>query len=899
MKPEKWLYTLPLRLRSLFRSRQVEAELDEELLDHLDHLIEANRARGMSAEEARHAAMRSMDGLEQRKEECRDARRVNYVNDVTRDVRFGIRTLLRNPGLTIVAVLTLALGIGATTAIFSVANTVLLRPLPFPDSDRLVLLQESMPKVLPGKFSVSAPDVGDFRALNHVFEDLGAFASGTRDLTGNGAPERVQSTNLSAAVFRILRVQPEMGRTFDDNEDLLGHNVAVLSHALWQTRYAGDPQIIGKTIYLSRQPYSVIGVMPRSFEFPPQGMKDFSPAQVWVPIAFTPSELADRGDNFDNGVLARLKPGVSLASANADTLVTARQIQQRYYPSEPGLNLYLEASVTPLREILIGPAKPLLWLLLGAVGLLLMIACANVANLLLARGAERQKEIAVRVALGAARQRIIRQLLVESTVLAIVGGVLGIVVAFAGVKVLSQLAALVLPRVSELNIDIRVLLFAIAISLLCGLLFGTAPAIAATRTAFQDALKESGRGMSAGRGQRRLRDLFVVLQMALALVLVSGSGLLVRSLVRAHDTDPGFRPDNLVAVSLALPASQYKDESQIDAFYDRLLAETQALPEVISATDSTDTPLQGTWNHTFTAEGHESEQSTAGLPFAWHSLVGPGYFESLGIPLIRGRMFTATEMHRSAHVLIVSAGLARHYWPGADPIGKRLKWGGANNSNPWFTIVGVAGDIKQGALDAATKPHTFEPFVQACQDTRMCSGRFLFVRSQRPAKELAGEIRKVVQRIDPEQPIGPVLPMNNVISTSLAPRRFNTFLLGLFAVSALLLAAIGTYGVLSYNVARQRRELGIRMALGARSGEILTMVIGKGLRLSLLALSFGLVASLALTRVMKTLLFEVSATDPATFAGVTAIFLAVALMACWIPGRRATKVDPVSALHLE
>ncbi len=895
MKPRRWLYIVPLRLRSLFRAGQVEAELDEELRDHLEHLIETNQAHGMSAVEARYAALRAMDGIEQRKEECRDARKVSYLQDLTRDVRYGVRTLRRNLSLTVVAVLTLALGIGATTAIFSLANTVLLRPLPFPDPDRLVLLQESMPKIVPGKFDISAPDVADFQSLNHVFQEMGAFQSGKVDLTSAGAPLRIDAANVSASLFRTLGVQPALGRAFEDSEDPPGHNVAVLSYALWQGRYGGDPAILGKTVYLDRQPYSVIGVMPRHFEFPPEGMTHFPTAQIWTPIALTPADLAEHGDNYNTGVVGRLKPGISLAAANADVMVAAHQIQQRYYPSEPGMDYSLEASVTPLSEFLVGNTKPLLWLLLGAVGLLLMIACANVANLLLARGAERQKEIAVRVALGAARRRLVRQLLVESTVLALVGGGFGLLAAYGGVKLLARLAAPVLPRVSELTLDWHVLVFAVAISVLCGLLFGTAPALAVTRSAFHDALKESGRGASSGRVQRRVRDLFVVAQMAMALVLVTGSGLLVRSLVRARSTDPGFRPENLVAISITVPATQYRTETQVQSFYDRVLAATRALPGVTTATTSNDTPLNSTWNHTFTVEGHETKQ----LPFSWHTLVGSGYFDALHIPLVRGRFFSAAEMQNPGHALIISEGMAKHYMGGEDPIGKRVKWGGSSNNNPWYTVVGVVGDLKQGPLDVETKPHTFEPFAQVCQGTRMCNARFLFVRSTRPAKEIAGEIRKIVQSVDPEQPLGPVLPMNEVITRSLAPRRFNTFLLGLFGASALLLAAIGTYGVLSYNVARQQRELGIRMALGARSREILAMVIGKGLRLALLALSIGLVASLALTRVMKTLLFEVSATDPGTFAGVTAIFLAVALLACWIPGRRATRVDPMSALHLE
>ena len=895
MRIEHWIYTLPLRLRSLFRRDRVEQDLDDEFRDHLEHAIAANVERGMSPEDARFAALRGMDGMAQRQEECRDARGLNVWNDLQRDIRFGVRTLLHNPGLTFVAVLTLALGIGATTAIFSVANTVLLRPLPFQDSNRLVMLQESMPKLVPGKFNISAPDFADFQSLNHVFETMGAFQSGMRDLTGSGTPERIEATNVSASLFRTLGVRPELGRTFDDSEDPPGHDVAVLSYALWKTHYGADPAILGKAVYLDRQPYVVIGVMPRTFEFPLQGMRSFPSAQLWTPIAFSPDELKEHGDNFGTGVVARLKTGISLSAANADVMIAAHQIQQRYYPSEPGMDYSLEASVTPLREFLVGDTKPLLRMLLGAVGLLLLIACANVANLLLARGAERQKEIAVRVALGAARGRIVRQLLVESTALALVGGFFGLLAGYGAVRLIARLAATVLPRATELEMDWRVLIFAVGISVICGLLFGTAPALAATRSAFCEALKESSRGWSSGRGQRRVRDLFVVVQMALALILVTGSGLLVRSFVRARETDPGFRADNLVAVSISLPLSQYHDHSQVESFFRRLVEETRALPGVSSATAASDMPLNVMWNHTFSVEGHESKQ----LPMAWHTLVDSGYFESLRVPLVRGRFFSDAELHKPSHVLIISDGMARNYWRNQDPIGRRLKWGALTNNNPWYTIVGVVGDVKQGALDKETKPHTFEPFVQACQDVGLCNSRFLFVRSTLPTREVAADIRKIVHDLDPEEPIGRPLGMKEAVASSLAPRRFNTFLLAVFGLSALVLAAIGTYGVLSYNVARQRRELGIRMALGARSAEILALVLRKGVRLAAYGLSAGLIGSLALTRVMKTLLFEVSATDPVTFIAVSAIFVAVALLACWLPGRRATQVDPVTVLRLE
>ena len=575
-----WLRIFIARTSKLFHVKQSERELSDEFNAHLEMAVEENIHRGMTREEAKYAARRDFGGVEQYKEIYRERRGLPMLEDFLQDLRFGARMLRKNPGFTAVAILTLALGIGATVSIFSVVNALLLRPLPFPDSDRIVVLLESIPKLVPGKLPVSAPDVADFRRLSHVFEDLGAFSTNLMDLSGSGSPERVAATRTSAAVFRILGTAPALGRTFTEDEDKLGNNVAILGYALWQTQFGADREIVGKKILLNRQPYTVIGVMPKSFEFPSNGLPFFAPAQLWVSIGFIPFELGGRADNFDFGVLAKLKPGTTLGAANSDTMLAAQEIQEQFYAPEfrDRSKLALEASVTRLAELIVGPTRTLLMLLLGAVGLLLLIACTNVANLMLARGTQRQREIAVRVAMGAGRGRLVRQLLVESSLLGLVGGAIGLFAAYAGVKGLAVLADTILPRAQEVAMDRTVLLFTLGISLISGALFGIVPALATTKTNLNESLKATGRSQSSTRGHQRIRDVFVVAQMALALLLVVGSGLLIRSFIRARRTDPGFRPENTIALSISLPGSQYKTMIQAQTFFDGLTTQASVIP---------------------------------------------------------------------------------------------------------------------------------------------------------------------------------------------------------------------------------------------------------------------------------------------------------------------------------
>ena len=896
------------RLAGRVRGAHAVRGLRDEIETHLSLAEEDAHRHGLDPAAARRNALRNFGSVAGTIQDYRERRSLPVIESLFQDLRFATRVLRKSPAFTLVALLTLALGIGATVSIFSVVNSVLLRPLPFPESDRLVMLQESIPKVSPGNYPVSAPDVADFRRMNHSFEDLGAFGNQGSDLSGNGAPERVVETRISAAIFRVLRVSPAVGRAFTDDEDAIGHHVAILGYALWKSRYGGDPRIVGKTISLDRQPYQVVGVMPADFQFPLQGTPFFRPGQLWTPIAFSAFDLQNRADNFDFGVVARLKNGVSLSTASADAMLCARQIQQQFYPAEFRSTAELEAVVTPLRDLLIGDSKTLLWLLLGAVGTLLLIACANVANLLLTRGAERQKEISVRLALGAARSRLVRQLLVESLLLGVLGGALGLGAAYVAVKSVATLGARILPRAQEISVDLRVVWFTLGISIVCGIIFGTLPAVSATRARLQQNLKEASRGTSVGFGQRRLRDAFVVLQLALAVLLVAGSGLLIRSFVRARETNPGFNPESVTSISVSIPDAQYPRGDQVTTFFSTVDARINALPGVQAVGESSDLPLNSTWQRLFTPEGHESEQA-GGVPVNSHTLVGKGYFEALRIPLIRGRFFNDMDMEGKSHVVIISDGMARRYWHGEDPVGRRLKWGAANSSNEWFSIVGVVGDVKQGPLDSETGAHTYEPIRQICDpayrpnpiDAATCGfrSRFLLVRAKLTAESLVPAVRTIVSQMDPQQPLGRVQSLDELVSVSLAPRKFNTMLLSVFGGAAILLAAIGIYGLLAYNVTRQTREFGVRMALGAGRLDVLRLVLQKGVTLASLGLAIGVAAAFGLTRLIASLLYDTKATDPLTFALVCVFFGAVTLAACWLPARRATNVDPLTALRYE
>ncbi len=821
------------------------------------------------------------------------------MGTILQDLRYGLRMLAKNPGFTIVAVITLALGIGANTAIFTVVNALVLRPLPYKHADRLVTVQERIPKYVSTPMNLSAPDFVEFERQNQAFEKMAGFQNLQFELSGTGEPERITAARVSASLFPLLGIDPFVGRTFTKEEDRPGVLVAVLSYGLWQRRFGADPNVLGKTVNLDRTLYTIIGVMPRDFQFPLKGLLGGEPAVLWVPMSFTPKELGDLGNNYVVCAVARLKPGVTLTKANADVEVIAHHIWEKVFSDLPDARL--EAFATPLAEEVVAKVRTLLAVLLGAVGLVLLIACANVANLLLARATRRQKEIAIRAALGAARFRLLQQFMSESVLLALAGGASGFLFASWGTHLLVRLAPGSLPRAQEVGLDLRVLVFTLALSLVTGLIFGAAPALAASQTNMNETLKEGARSATARPRSHRLRSALVISEVALALILLVASGLLIRSFVFLRETDPGFQPQQVLAMSTDLPRAKYGAASQVRLFYSELLTRIERLPSVRAVGAGTELPMSMNTDRIFTPEGYQAEAG-AKWPRCTTTYLMGNYFQALGIPLLRGRLFTHEDKQGSPRVVIISRSIAERYWPGQEPIGKRLHYGPPQNTdNSWTTIIGVVGDVKHGPLDAPALPATYEPSAQA-EDFRIAGlGRSLSfaVQTSGDPTSLAAGLRAQVWSLDKELAIADVRAMTRVVDESAAARRFNMLLLGVFASIALLLAAIGVYGVVSYATGQRTHEIGIRMALGADRHDLLRLVVAQGLVLTLIGTTIGLVGALALTRFLSSLLYGVRPTDPLTFCAVSLLLVGVALLASYIPARRATKVDPMVALRYE
>ncbi len=807
------------------------------------------------------------------------------------DFRYGARLLRKSPGLSALIILILALGIGASTAIFSVVDAVLIRPLPFRDPGRLVLVREDIPHFGTGIMPVCASDVPVFERQNRVFDEMGVFRVEGMDLTGAGEPERIAAGRSSASLFRILGVRPLIGRTFTRDEDAPGHPLAVLSYGLWTRRFGGDRGVLGRRITLDRRPYTVIGVMPRGFEFPLRGMPMTGVADLWVPIAFTAEELNTQGDNFDFGVVARLRPGVTLEQANSDVRAIAAGIRQTY-PPEYRTDLDLTAKAEPLRQDVVGGSRRLLLVLLGAVGLLMAIACANVANLLLARAATRRGEIAIRSALGAGRARLFRQLLAESLLVAAGGAAAGCLLAVWGSDAFVTLAGKSIPLLNEVAVDRRVLAFALVLAIATAVLFGLAPFAEFSRGAAGEALKQAGGRAGGGRHAGRLRAALVTAEVALSLMLLIGAGLLLRSFERAIASDPGFRPAQVLTASVTLPGVAYTSTAQARSFYERLLERLGRLPGVESVGAGTDLPLRTGNLRIYSVEG---QGTSAPRPIVSHTAVMGDYFRALGIPLKRGRWFDERDRADGPLVMIVSEAAARAFWPGQNPIGKRLKSGPPVSNDPWITVVGMVGDVKDSALDKAPRNHTYNPAVQ---NGGMNSLRVAIRAAGRP-EDMATALRREVWALDPNVPVVELETMQRIAAESVAPRRFHTLLVAAFAGAALLLAAAGLYGVVSYSVAQRAREVGIRMALGAGHGDVLRLVVGQGMGLCLVGVAVGLAAAAAAGRVLASLLYGIGANDPMTFAAVAAIMIAVALAASYVPARRAARAEPNAALRHE
>jgi len=878
-----------------------EAEIVEELAQHLDDLYERSLQGGATAEEACRAVLLELTEGDLLAQELRRVerpvrrepvvpgarRRMNMFGDLWQDLRYGLRVLVKNPGFTTVAVVALALGIGANSAIFSVVNAVLLRPLPYKDPDRLVMIWEDDTKGGYPRDTPAAANYIDWRDQNQVFEGMAAMADQSFNLTGAGEPERIEGRRVSASLFPLLGVEPQLGRAFSPEEDQPGGSrVAVMSHGLWQRRFGADPSVIGRPLTLNGESYTVVGVMPSHFQFPTRE------SELWVPIAFTSQEAANRGRHYLK-VVARLKPGVSVEQAQAEMSTIAARLQQQY----PEQNTDLGATVVPLHEQVVGDIKPALLVLLGAVGFVLLVACANVANLLLARAAGRQKEIALRLALGASRLRLLRQFLTESLLLAALGGVVGLLLSVWGVNLLKAFIPENISQAQAVTVDARVLGFTLLVSLLTGLVFGLAPATQASNFNLNETLKEGGRDSATGRRGHFVRSLLVILEVVFSLVLLVGAGLLINSFLRLRSVDPGFQTDNLLTMSVVLPQPKYPDQARRSAFYTELLSRVEALPGVKAAAVTNWIPLVSQGDSIgFSIDGRP-DPGPGQRPTVVTRVVSPHYFSAMGIQLVQGRQFAEQDRLDSPAVAVISETMARRHWPGEDPLGKRITPGSPTSTDPddWITIVGVAKDVRQFGLDAEPRPQMYLTYVQA----GFFAPRHLVVRTEVEPLSLAGTVRKTVWEVDKDQPVSNISTMEDVLSESIARQRFSMLLLGIFAAVALVLAAVGIYGVMSYTMAQRTHEIGIRMALGAQRRDVLKLAVGQGLKLVLIGVAVGLALALALTRVMSSLLFGVSATDPATLITISLVLISVALLASYIPARRATKVDPMIALRYE
>jgi putative ABC transport system permease protein len=794
------------------------------------------------------------------------------------DLRYGARMLLKKPGFTLIAVFTLALGIGANTAIFSVVDAIVFRPLPYDEPERLV-------QVWPvnsrhgGGGGVPYPNFADWRDRNRVFEQIAAYGEKFFVVTGGDEAQRIHGAGVSPSLFPLLRVKPAFGRALLPEDDRVEANpVVLISHKLWRERFGADPQAIGKTLTLDGKSFAVIGVMSPGFQFPEE-------AELWVPVAHVYTSILANRNAGSLQVIGRLKTGVSLEQAQAEMEAISRQLEQEY----PRANTGWSVRLIPQHETMVGDIQRTLLILLGAVGFVLLIACANVANLSLARGAARRKEIAIRVALGATRLRLIKQHLTESILLALIGGGLGVLLALWSVSLLVTSLPDTMPRAREIDIDWRVLGFTCLVSILTGILFGLAPALQGSKPELNEALKEGGGKATGGHGHNRLRGLLVISEVALSLVLLAGAGLLIKSFWRLQQVRPGFNYENALAIRLSLSNYKYPEKRQQVAFYQQALSRLETLPGVTSAGASTLLPLSGYGSRQgFSIEGR-APSSPGKFLEAHDRSISPGYFRTAGIPLLRGRAFTEGDGVDSAPVVIINETMANRFWPGEDALGKRIIAGRTTRE-----IVGIVGDVRHRRLDGDLTAEMYVPYPQ-----NPYPDLGFVVRTGADQMSLAAAARNELRKIDLDQPITEITTLAQLRSRSVAQPRFNTMLLGLFAAIALALAAVGVYGVISYSVAQRTHEIGIRVALGARAGDVLRFVVGQGMTLVLIGIAVGLAASFALTRLMEGLLFGVRPTDPLTFIVIALLLSFVALLACWVPARRATKVDPMVALRCE
>jgi predicted permease len=879
----RWFRILTDRLRALFGRERVTGDIHDELRHHVDLAEAEHLKRGLTPEQARAAAMRQVGNLPLLQDQGYDVRGGGVIEATVRDARFALRLMLRQPGFTIVALLTIALGIGATSTIFGVANGVLLKPLPYPDADRLAMVWMDNTRLPLREDWHSFPTIEDYRASNRTFDAIAVFNNRSLNLTGAGDAQRVMGATASANLFPVLGVQPHRGRVFTDKEDQPQQDgVVVLSHGLWTRAFAADEKVIGRTIVLSGRSREVIGVMPPGFAFPAPT------TEFWVPIAPGEQLRNSRGSLWLQSI-GRMKPGVTVAQAQADLGAINTDIQRRF-PGTAGQGVY----VAGYHDGMVARTRPAIIALLGAVGFLLLIACVNVANLLLSRAAVREREIALRTAIGAGRFRLIRQLLTESALLAIAGGVVGVGLAWLGLRTLVAVAPPELPRLGDITLDLRVIGFTFATALVTGLIFGLVPALQISRSGLSQTLKDGGRAASSGVG-RAVRRTLVVVQVALALVLLTSAGLMVQSFLRLQRVDIGFDPSRLLTLEVTLAGQAYAQPAASADFFTRTIERVRALPGVDGASLVTDLFLSATPNSAgIQIDGRPlfTPAEIVEVPF---DSVASGYFSTMGIPMREGRDFNTGDTADALAVAVINETMAKRFWPGESPLGRRFTFGSPTDTNPgWLTIVGVVGDTRRVGYDAPIRPETYLPMAQ--QSSRRM---LIVVRSTQDPVALATSIRGVVASIDPAQPVHHVATVEQLLGQLTAERRLNTLLFALFAIVAALLAAAGIYGVIAYSVEQRTRELGVRLALGARPREVFGLVLKEGLVLALAGVVFGVAAAVGATRVMRSLLYDTSATDPGTYAVMATSALLVALVACLVPALRATRVDPLTALRAD
>ena len=891
-----WVRSL---IRNLFRRERVESALDLEVRSYADLLEEENMSKGMSPEEARRAARIEIGGPEQIKEEVRGARTSAWIETIWQDMQSGARMLRRNRGFAATAILTLALGIGANTAIFSVVRAVLLSSLPYRQPDKLVKIWGQLTAEGIPKNSLSDPELFELEDTNRSFERVASYYSSSGANLGSDEtePQRITCGSATWTLFPLLGVKPILGRTFSAEEDKPASNVAVISYGLWRSFFAGDPKVVGRTIRMNNRPSTVIGVLPDGFDFA-------GGSQVWIPLALDRNHPDSRGNHSWN-VIGRLKSGVTMAQASADMKRFAQQLAREYpdyYPQTSGWGVI----VVPLREELVAQIRPALLILMVATGIVLLIACANIANLLLARSSAREKEMAVRASLGAGQARIIRQLLTESLLLSLIGCAAGLALGELGMTAIRGLHADILPRVGKLQFDLTMLWFGLAIAVFAGLLFGLAPAIHLSRPRLRDAMKEGGREGSGGRRGLRMRNVLVISEIAFSLLLVTGAGLAIRSFYRLLRVDPGFRMDHILTMRMTLPSLTYPRGPAVPQFFNQLLGRIRAMPGVESAGAISQLPMGGVRSSgsVFIENSNEPVlQHTPLVPYGYietdQIFATPGYFETMKTPLEAGRVFSDADTRASTAVVIVDTKFAANVWPGQNPLQKRVCMnfsGDPKSPQPqWRTIVGVVAHVHNDSLDVEGRgqayfPQTQDPFG----DSR---AMFVTVRTTYDPVSLANSVRAQVLTLDRSEPVYAVHTMDDVVARSVEQVRLNHELLGLFASLAFALAAIGVYGVIAFAVSQRQHELGIRMALGAQPWEIRRMVIGQGARLAFAGVAIGLACTLYLARFMAPLLYGIETHDPVTFAVVPVLLFGVTLAATWLPATRATRVDPIETLR--